>query len=160
MKKRSARFAIVRSTFNEPITRALLDGALRCFARAKIPRRHIDVVNVPGSFELPVTSLWLALTEKYDAIICLGCVIRGETPHFEYVASEAARGINAVALATGVPVIFGVLTTEDQAQAWARAAPLAKGTAAHLGEQTSGNKGYEAAESALAMAALRRKMKS
>ena len=149
------RFAIVRSRFNEPITQALLDGALRAFDEAEIGRDGIDVTEVPGAFELPVAALWLAKTGKYQAVVCLGCVIRGETPHFEYVAGEAARGIGEAAMQTGVPVIFGVLTTDTAAQAWARAGRDGHARAEHVGEPAETNKGHEAAQSAIAMARLR-----
>src|SRR5690348_14573334 len=114
---KAPRFAIIRSQFNAPITQALLDGALRAFAQAGVVKGAITVVEVPGAFELPVCALWLAQSKQYAAIVALGCVIRGETPHFEYVAAEAARGLGEVALRTGVPVAFGVLTTETAAQA-------------------------------------------
>ncbi len=153
------RFAIARSRFNEPITLALLDGALRAFQDAKIAARSIDVVEVPGAFELPVAALWLAKTKKYQAIVCLGCVIRGETPHFEYVAGEAARGIGEAAVQTGVPVIFGVLTTDTAAQAWARAGRDGLRRPGHVGELAQTNKGYEAAQSAIAMAQLKKRIK-
>jgi 6,7-dimethyl-8-ribityllumazine synthase len=158
------RFAIVRALFNAEITSGLLKGALRAFEDARVSKRNIAVYEVPGSFELPVAALWLAKTGRYDAVVCLGCVIRGETAHFEYVAGEAARGIAAVALQTGVPIIFGVLTTESVAQARARsaddvAADLQVGSSSHhTSSQKPGNKGYEAAQSALDMATLRRKM--
>ena len=112
---------------------------------------------MPGAFELPLAALWLAQTKKYNAIVCLGCVIRGETPHFEHIAAEAARGIADVALRTGVPVIFGVLTTDTLEQAQARADAAAGSSAGHTGDGARSNKGYEAACSAVAMAQLRRK---
>jgi 6,7-dimethyl-8-ribityllumazine synthase len=157
------RFAIARSRFNEPITLALLGGAKRAFADAKVPERSVEVVEVPGAFELPVAALWLAKTKKFDAVICLGCVIRGETPHFDYIAGEAARGIGEAAVQTGVPVIFGVLTTDNAEQAWARAGQDGAVEArsshrAHLGEPAQTNKGYEAAQSAIAMAKLKRRV--
>jgi 6,7-dimethyl-8-ribityllumazine synthase len=152
----SVRFAIVRSRFNDPITRALQDGARKALTAAGVPARDIECVEVPGAFELPLAALWLARSSRYAAIICLGCVIRGQTPHFEYVAGEAARGISAVALSTGVPVIFGVLTTEDEKQAWARAAATADAPAQHVGEPGKGNKGFEAAQAALQMVELRK----
>jgi 6,7-dimethyl-8-ribityllumazine synthase len=152
------RFAIVRALFNEEITAGLLSGALRGFDEAHVAKSGVDVYEVPGAFELPLTALWLAERKRHDAIVCLGCVIRGETAHFEFVAGMAARGIADVALKTGIPVIFGVLTTEDVKQARARSRPVARGQAQHTGHQTSANKGYEAALSALHMAALRRKI--
>ena len=167
------RFAIVRALFNADITGALLDGALRAFADGGIKRRNIELIEVPGAFELPVAALWLARSKRFDAVVCLGCVIRGETPHFIYVAGEAARGISRVALDTAVPVIFGVLTTDTHAQALARAAAgrapeqhrprkaAAPGRDHLAGDRTAsrsqGNKGYEAAQSAMQMATLRRR---
>lgn len=134
------RFAVVVSEFNHPITSRLVKGARECFADHGDP--EVDEYSVPGAFELPVAAQLLAETGSYDAIVCLGAVVRGETPHFDYVAGEAARGIQEAALATGVPVAFGVLTTNDMAQAEARAG----------GEQ--GNKGWDAARTAIEMAAF------
>ena len=153
------RFAIVRALFNDEITAGLLEGALQGFDDARVSKRNLDVYEVPGAFELPLTALWLAESGRYAAVICLGCVIRGETAHFEYVAGEAARGIADVALKTKVPIIFGVLTTENVAQARARAARVGRGQAHHTGSQARSNKGYEAAHSALQMAALARKIR-
>jgi 6,7-dimethyl-8-ribityllumazine synthase len=150
------RFAVIRARFNEPITAALLEGALRGFADAIGGDAKVDLAEVPGAFELPVAAKWLTETGAYDAVVCLGCVIRGETPHFDYVAREAARGIAHVALHSGVPVIFGVLTTDTAAQAWARAGKKRRGLKAHTTEGPGGgNKGYEAALSAVAMAELK-----
>ncbi len=151
------RFAIIRARFNKEITKRLHSGAQRAFKDASVDKRDVTVFEVPGSFELPVTALWLAESGRYDAIVCLGCVIRGQTAHFEYVAGEAARGISQVALQTGVPVIFGVLTTENVAQARARSEDATRGQAHHTGASESGNKGYEAAQSALLMGSLRHK---
>ena len=153
------RFAIVRSTFNAPITEALLDGARRAFAEAGITAKKITVIEVPGAFDLPVAALWLARSKRYAAVVALGCVIRGETPHFEYIASEAARGLGDVALRTGVPIAFGVLTTETAAQALARASDVSASMQGHIGEAQSGNKGYEAAQTALAMARVKASMR-
>ncbi|MBV8164366.1 MAG: 6,7-dimethyl-8-ribityllumazine synthase [Candidatus Eremiobacteraeota bacterium] len=150
------RFAVLRALFNADVTAALLAGALRGFADGRVRRSDIDVYDVPGAFELPIAASWLAQTKRYDAVVCLGCVIRGETPHFDYVADAAARGIADVGLATGVPIIFGVLTTENAAQAWARAGGQRRGLTPHTGRGAQGNKGYEAAQGAMAMAALRR----
>jgi len=150
-RAKAPRFAIVRSQFNAPITQALLDGALRAFAQAGVAKGAITVVEVPGAFELPVCALWLAQSKRYAAIVALGCVIRGETPHFEYVAAEAARGLGEVALRTGVPVAFGVLTTETAGQAAARSRNDAAAPSSHVGEPHTGNKGFEAAQAALAM---------
>lgn len=136
----SRRFAIVAARFNERITERLVDGARRAFAAAKIPAEDVELHWVPGSFELPQAAAHLAGTGAYAAIVCVGCVIRGETPHFEHVAREAASGIREVALATGVPAAFGLITALDEAQAWARAGGAV------------GNRGEEAAEAALEMA--------
>ena len=131
------RVAIVVSRFNEEVTSRLLEGARDALRRREVPDSHVDVVWVPGAFELPVAAEAAAASERYDAVVALGCVIRGETAHFEYVAGEAARGLGNVALAHRLAVGFGVLTTETLEQALARAG----------GE--AGNKGAEAAEAAL-----------
>lgn len=136
------KFAIVVSRFNEFITSKLLGGALDCLARHGGEDEGIDVFWVPGSFEAPVMALHAAQSGRYDAIICLGAVIRGATPHFDYVAAEAAKGIAHVGMATGVPAIFGVITTDTVEQAIDRA-----------GTRT-GNKGAEAALAAVEMANL------
>ena len=150
------RLAIVRALFNAEITSALLQGAKRALTDARVPASRVEIHEVPGAFELPLAAKWLAQTKRFDAIIALGCVIRGETPHFEYVAGEAARGIAQVAFDTGVPVIFGVLTTESVAQAKARAnVVIARGLGQHTRRARHGNKGYEAVQSALQMIALR-----
>jgi 6,7-dimethyl-8-ribityllumazine synthase len=152
------RFAIVRALFNGDITARLASGAERAFNDARVSKGSVDVFEVPGAFELPVMALWLAGSGRYDAIVCLGCVIRGQTPHFEYVAGETARGIADVALRTGTPVIFGVLTTENVKQARARSADVARSQTQHTARKAAGNKGYEAARSALHMAELHRKI--
>ena len=133
------RFVIVAARFNEPITKRLVDGARGALEHGGVAERDIEVRWVPGSFELPQAAAHLAATGDYVAIICVGCVIRGETPHFEYVAREAAAGISHVALSTGVPTMFGVITALTEEQAWARAG----GAVA--------NRGQEAAEAALEM---------
>ncbi len=135
-------FAIVLSRFNEFITTRLLEGALDALMRHGADPDTIDVVKVPGAFEIPVTAERLASTHRYDAVICLGAVIRGATPHFDYIAGEAARGVATVALKTGVPTIFGVITADTIEQAIERA-----GT-------KLGNKGFEAALAAIEMAHL------
>jgi 6,7-dimethyl-8-ribityllumazine synthase len=138
-------FAIVASRFNDFVVKALLEGALDAI------RRHgggeVDVAWVPGSYEIPVAAREMATSGRYDAVVCLGAVIRGATAHFDYVASGAASGISSVALETGIPVIFGVITTETIEQAIERA-----GT-------KMGNKGFEAAVSAIEMADLMRKIR-
>ena len=135
-------FGVVASSFNDFIVRALLDGTLDAVERHGGDLGSVDVIWVPGSYEIPVAARQLALSGRYDAIICLGAVIRGATAHFEYVAGGVAGGVSAVALETGVPVIFGVITTETIEQAIERA-----GT-------KLGNKGFEAAATAIEMADL------
>ena len=152
---KSRKFAIVRARFNAPITQALLDGALRAFAAAGIASADVKTVEVPGAFELPVAALWLAQSNEYAAIVAIGCVIRGETPHFDFVAGEAARGLGEVALRTGVPVAFGVLTTDTAAQAAARASSVDANSPEHGNAHRASNKGFEAAQAAMAMAAAR-----
>jgi 6,7-dimethyl-8-ribityllumazine synthase len=137
------RIAVIVSRFNEDITKRLLRGALA--ALEERGAQDPDVFWVPGSLELPVTALALAERGNHDAIVCLGCVIRGETYHFEVVAAQAAAGIMQVQLDTGVPVAFGVLTTEDKEQALARSGP-------------KNNKGSEAADVAIEMANLMREI--
>jgi 6,7-dimethyl-8-ribityllumazine synthase len=136
------RIAVVASRFNEPITSSLADAAVECLRRHGSPIGPADVLWCPGAFELPLVAGRLARTGRWDAIICLGAVIRGETPHFEYVSSASAHGIQEVALRYGLPVVFGVLTTETLAQAKARAG----------GKR--GNKGWDAALTAIDMIAL------
>ena len=135
-------FAIVISRFNSFITQKLLDGAIDCITRHGGSRDGIDVYWVPGALEIPLVANRVAMGGKHDAVICIGCVIRGATPHFEYVASQAARGIAQIALASGVPTIFGVLTADTIEQAVERA-----GTKA-------GNRGVDAAAAAIEMANL------
>ena len=136
------RFAIVVSRFNEAITTGLLDGARAALAEAAVRDEDVTLVHVPGAFEIPVTARQLARTGRFDAVICLGCVIKGDTMHFEYIASAASLGIMEASVSTGVPVAFGVLTTLTEAQAEERAAPGAD------------NKGREAALAAIEMATL------
>jgi 6,7-dimethyl-8-ribityllumazine synthase len=133
----SGRVAILVSRYNEMVTSRLLEGALDCCREAGLPRESVDVVWVPGAFELPVTAAAAAGTGRYACLVALGAVIRGDTPHFEYVAGEAARGLSEVAVRTGIPVGFGVLTVENMQQALDRAGGAA------------GNKGHEAAGAAL-----------
>jgi len=143
---RRHRVAIVAATFNDTIVGKLLDGAVAAWRKHGGDIDRLMVARVPGAFELPVAALRLAQSKSYDAIVALGCVIRGDTPHFEYVAGQCAAGLRRVAGDTGIPVAFGVLTVETQAQAEERAAP---------GE---GNKGGEAMEVALEMADLLTKL--
>lgn len=135
-------FAIVAARFNDFVVKALLEGAVDAIKRHGGDPSAVDVAWVPGSYEIPVAARTLATSGRYDAVICLGAVIRGATAHFDYVANGAAGGISSIALETGVPVIFGVITTETIEQAIERA-----GT-------KMGNKGFEAAVSAIEMADL------
>lgn len=140
-------FGIVASRFNDFVVKSLLEGAIDAIRRHGGDAGSVDVVWVPGSFEIPVVARELALSGRYDALICLGAVIRGATAHFDYVAGGAAGGISKVGLETGLPVIFGVITTESIEQAIERA-----GT-------KMGNKGFEAAVSAMEMADLMVKLR-
>jgi len=139
---KNKQFAIVVSRFNEFISGKLLEGALDCLHRHQADEKNIKIYWVPGSFEMPLTAQKIAATGKFDSIICLGAIIRGATPHFEYVASEAAKGIANVSLKNELPISFGVLTTDTIEQAIERA-----GTKA-------GNKGWDAALSAIEMTDL------
>jgi len=139
-------FGIVVGRFNEFISKRLLDAALDCLSRHGASDNSIDVVHCPGAFEIPQVARKLALSEKYDAVICLGCVIKGDTPHFEYIANTVSVGISRVALETGVPLVFGVLTTDSLEQAIERAG--AKG----------GNKGWDAAIAAIELADLQKRI--
>jgi len=136
------KFALVVSRFNDFVSDKLLSGALDALSRHGGRDEDIDVVKVPGSFEIPLMAKKMAGKEKYDAVICLGAVIRGSTPHFEYVSAEVSKGVAQVGLQAGVPVIFGVITTDTLEQAIERA-----GTKA-------GNKGWSAAIAAMEMANL------
>jgi len=140
------RFAVVVSRFNEFVTSKLLAGALDALRRHGAVEENITVVHVPGAFEIPLIAKKLADSLAFDAIICLGCVIRGETPHFEYVAGEAARGIGQVALETGIPTTFGVITADTMKQALDRAGAK------------DNNKGAEAALCAVELVNLLRKL--
>ena len=142
------KFSIIVSRFNEAISGKLLEGAIDCLTRHEVSEKDIEVVWVPGAFEIPVVAQAAALKPNIDAVICLGAVIRGSTPHFDYVSAEVSKGIAHVALATSKPVIFGVLTTDSIEQAIERA-----GTKA-------GNKGFSAASSALEMVNLMAEMKN
>ncbi len=138
----AGRFAIVASRFNAMVTEALLSGCRDALARHGVADDRIDVAWVPGSFEIPMVARKLAETGRYAAVICLGCVIRGETSHYDHVAGQAAAGVMQAGLATGVPVIFGILTTENVEQALNRAG------------LKSGNKGADAALAAIEMVNL------
>jgi 6,7-dimethyl-8-ribityllumazine synthase len=139
---RGRRIAVAASRFNEVVVRKLVDGALDCLRAQGVREDDLELVWVPGAFELPFAARRLAGTRDFDAVVCLGAVIRGETAHFDHVAQQAATGIRRAAEDTGIPVIFGVLTTDTLEQALDRAG------GAH------GNKGWDAAMAALEMAAL------
>ncbi len=141
------KFGVVVSRFNELVTSKLLDGALDCLKRHGAGEEDIEIFYCPGSFEIPLIAKKLAQTSKYDAIICLGAVIRGETPHFDYVASEVAKGIALVQLETGIPVTFGIVTADDVEQALNRAG------------LKNGNRGWDSALTAIEMANLLKQIK-
>jgi 6,7-dimethyl-8-ribityllumazine synthase len=140
------RFAVVVSRFNEPVTSLLREGARAALRDAGAAEEDVEELTVPGAFELPQAARAAAESGRFDAIICLGCVIRGETPHFAYISAAAAQGVMAAAGDTGVPMAFGVLTTDTEVQARERAGPGAD------------NKGREAAGAAIEMAALFRRL--
>jgi 6,7-dimethyl-8-ribityllumazine synthase len=139
---RGARYALVAARFNEVVVGRLVEGALDCFRAHGGAEDDLFVAWVPGAFEIPFVAKRLASTGAYDAVVCLGAVVRGETPHFDYVAGECARGVRQVGLETGVPVVFGVLTTETIAQAVDRAGGK------------HGNKGWDSAMAAMEMASV------
>ncbi len=145
---RGLKFAIVVARFNSYITEPLLAGALDALRRHGTLDADVEIVKVPGSWEMPVVAMELAKSKKFDALICLGAVIRGETPHFDYVAGEAAKGLGQISMQTGVPVAFGVLTTNTLEQAVDRAGAK------------SGNKGSDAAITAIEMANLMKRLRS
>jgi 6,7-dimethyl-8-ribityllumazine synthase len=136
------RFALVVSKYNDFVTDRLQVGALAALASAGVASEDITVVRVPGAFEIPLAAQHAAETGRYDAIVCLGCLIRGETSHFEFISSAVSHGLTTAAAATGVPMSFGVLTTHSVEEALARAA------------DGTGNKGYEAAVAAIEMAEI------
>jgi 6,7-dimethyl-8-ribityllumazine synthase len=136
------RFGVVVARFNDFISDRLLNGALDALVRHGTKDEDIDIVKVPGSFEIPLAAKKMAQRGKYDAIICLGAVIRGSTPHFEYISAEVTKGVASVSLESGVPVIFGVITTDTLEQAIERAG------------SKSGNKGWAAGVAAMEMADL------
>jgi 6,7-dimethyl-8-ribityllumazine synthase len=140
------RFAIVVSRFNELIGKKLLEGAMDCLLRHNAGSEDITVVWVPGAFEIPLVAHKLAKSGKYDAVICCGAVIRGSTPHFDYIAAEVSKGIASAAMQSGIPVIFGVITADTIEQAIERAGAK------------SGNKGFNAALAAIEMADLNAKL--
>jgi 6,7-dimethyl-8-ribityllumazine synthase len=147
LSAKGLRFAIIVGRFNSFITERLLAGALDALTRSGCPAENVEIVRVPGSWEMPVAARELARAKRHDAIIALGAVIRGDTPHFDYVAGEAARGLARVATETGIPMGFGVLTTNTVEQAVDRAGAK------------SGNKGFDAAMSAIEMANLLRRLR-
>ncbi len=136
------KFGLVVSRFNEFITKKLLEGAEDALLRHGVNQEDIEVAWVPGSFEIPLVAKKLAQTKRYDAVICLGAVVRGGTPHFEYIATEVTKGIAAVSLETGLPVIYGIVTADTLEQAIERAGAK------------EGNQGFKAAASAIEMANL------
>jgi 6,7-dimethyl-8-ribityllumazine synthase len=142
----SFRFAIVVSRWNDELTSRLCDGAVEALTKAGAAKDAFEVFRVPGAFELPLASMKAAETGLFDAVIALGVVIRGETPHFEFVAGQAAAGIMQASIDTGIPIMFGVVTADTKEQAEARCGG------------TVGNKGYEAAMSAIEMANLSREI--
>ncbi|MFH1093571.1 MAG: 6,7-dimethyl-8-ribityllumazine synthase [Candidatus Omnitrophota bacterium] len=142
LNAKGKKFGILVSRFNDFITKRLADGAIGELKRHQADEEKIDIVWVPGAFEMPCLAQKMAKSKKYDALICLAAIIRGETPHFDYVASEAAKGIANISMNTGVPVIFGVITADNLEQAIDRA-----GT-------KSGNKGEDAARVAIEMVNL------
>jgi 6,7-dimethyl-8-ribityllumazine synthase len=146
LQAKGLKFGIVTSRFNDFITAKLLDGAKDALIRHGAKDEDIDVVRVPGSFEIPLAAKKMAGKGVYHAIICLGTIIRGATPHFDYVASEASKGVALVSLETGIPVAFGIITSDTIEQAVERA-----GT-------KSGNKGWDAAITAIEMAQLLKKL--
>lgn len=141
------KFGIVVSRFNEFISHSLLDGACDCLTRHQVAENDIDVFWTTGSYEIPVVAKKLAKSNKYDSVICLGVVIRGDTPHFDYIAGEVAKGIAQVNLETGLPVIFGIVTADSLEQAIDRAGAK------------EGNKGWLAALAAIEMSNLLEKIK-
>jgi 6,7-dimethyl-8-ribityllumazine synthase len=148
LQARDLRFALIAARFNDFVVEPLLRGALDALKRHGVTEKQIDIVRVPGAFDIPIVARKLAQSQRYEALIALGCVIRGQTPHFDYVAGECAGGIARIALETGVPVAFGVLTTDTVEQAVDRAGGKA------------GNKGADAALVAIEMANLLRRLDS
>jgi len=146
LQAKGLRFAIVVSRFNDFITSKLLDGAVDALVRHGAKEEDVEVVKVPGAFEIPLTAKKLASKGSYNAVICLGTVIRGATPHFEYVAAEVSKGVASASMETGVPIAFGVITSDTIEQAVERA-----GT-------KSGNKGFDAAITAIEMAQVMKKL--
>jgi len=146
LQAKGLKFAIIVSRFNDFIGSKLLDGAVDALIRHGASDQHIDIIKVPGAYEIPLAAKKVASNKKHDAIICLGAIIRGATPHFDYVAAEASKGIAQASLDSGIPIAFGVLTTDTIEQAVERA-----GT-------KSGNKGWDCAMVAIEMAQLFKKL--
>jgi 6,7-dimethyl-8-ribityllumazine synthase len=146
LEARGIKFAVVVSRFNDFVTERLLEGALDALKAHGASEKDIDIVRVPGAFEIPLAAKQLAAAGKYQALICLGAIIRGDTPHFDYIADAVTRGLGALGLEYRLPISFGVLTTNTVEQAMERA-----------GEKTA-NKGYEAALTAIEMANLNREL--
>ena len=142
------RFAIVASRWNDFISSRLVDGALDAFERLGVAEKDVEIYRVPGAFEIPLLAQKIAASKKFAAVACVGTIIRGQTPHFEYIAAEVARGIGQAALETGVPVVFGVITADNVDQAIERAGVKL------------GNKGFEAATTAVELANLYKAMTS
>lgn len=147
LRAEGLRFAIVVSRFNSIVTERLLEGATAAIEKCGGKTADVRVIRIPGAFEFPVTARTLAQTERYDAIVCLGAVVRGDTPHFDYVAGEAARGIAQASYDSGVPVAFGVITANTMEQAQDRAGGK------------DGNKGFDAAMTAIEMAHVLRRIR-
>lgn len=147
LKAEGFSFAIITSRWNDFLTARLTEGALDALERLGADEKSVEIFKVPGSFEIPLTAQKVAESGKFDAVICLGAVIRGQTPHFDYVAGEAAKGIGQVGIKTGVPVLFGIVTADTLEQAIDRAGVKA------------GNKGFEAAMSAIELVNLYKEMK-
>ncbi len=145
LSARGFRFAIVASRWNEQIVSALIDGAQRALREASADANAVEVFRVPGAFEIPLTAQKAAETAKFDAVICLGVIIRGDTPHFDYIAAATARGISEAGLRTGVPLLFGVITADNVEQANDRSGA------------DQNNKGYEAAMAAIEVVSLYRR---
>ncbi len=140
------KFCLVVSRFNDLVSQRLVDGAMDCIIRHGGSDSNVELVWVPGSFEIPGAAARVAASKKYQAVICLGAVIRGDTPHFDYIAAEVAKGVAQVSMSSGVPTVFGVITTDNLDQALARAGSKA------------GNKGWQAALSAIELTDLYKKI--
>lgn len=146
LQAKGLKFAVIVSRFNDFITNKLLDGSIDALLRHGASEQNIDVIRVPGAFEIPLTAKTVAGRKKYDALICLGTIIRGATPHFDYVAAEASKGVATASMETGTPIAFGIITSDTIEQAVERAG------------SKSGNKGWDAAMVAIEMAQLLKKL--